>query len=346
MVHEAVALNPDLVILEYASADFRYLNDSYTTNEMKEYFEKIILTLAEAENVPYFWNVQLPNKNTGYDRTLHNIQVVVKHGATKNSACVDGNGGVFEEYAAEANWDTDGNLTWAGHKAIGTLMQNDFKACWTNGTGFTKISVGTLAVAGNTPVYGTFKAANTAVASEGFEAQADGSMVSTAADATLTLTLTGRTFGVVHDVAGADYQISIGNGINYRDVDCSAQPVHYKDGYDNTTYKVSIKATAPGVVIKGFYETPIAIKGAASANGEVSAKILNSSSASAQAIVAFYGNNNRFVGLATPAWDGSVNSFDLEAVAPQGATKAKIMVWKTLDGAIPMCDATDYIAIN
>lgn len=355
VVHEAVALNPDLVILEYASADFRYLSSSYTTNEIKEYFEKIILTLAEAENVPYFWNIQLPNKNTGYDRAIHNAQVVAKHGATKNSGFISGSSTVQElnsQHLEEAAcWDENGNLTWEGHKRIGAALQQDFKNVWTNGTGLTKISVGNLAVAGNTPVYGTFKAANTAVASEGFEAQSDGSMVSTAADATLTLTLTGRTFGVVHDVAGADYEISIGNGINYRAVDCSAQPVHYKEGYDNNAiFKVRIKATAPGVKIKGFYESPIAITEGASADGKVTAKILNSSLAGSEtipcAMVAFYDNNNKFIGISTPEWNGSVNSFAVEENALPGAAKAKVVVWNSLESLKPLCDATDFITLN
>lgn len=358
---EVLAKNPDLVILDYSS-DMRFTGTctdrTGTINNSKHdtmaYIEKIMLRFVEAENVPHVWQVALPY--TGNKYYNHEIQtfgtarfgvktsILVKSGAVNKLNSTD--------ISAADNWDADGNLTEAGHTVIYKALYPDFNNKWGNTAAQTRPTLASNGVycSGNISAYGRFRAASTAVASEGFEAQEDGSMVSTAAGDTLTFTLTGRTFGVVHDVAGADYEIKIG-GANYVTIDSSTVPVYNKTGYSNTSYKVIIKASDAGVKIKGFYDSPMTIDDAAYADGTVSATVLNSSlntDDSAQAMVVYYGDNNKLVSC-TPVTMTTAqyrNTAAISAAAPQGATKAKIMIWKTKEGAIPMCDATDYIAIN
>lgn len=360
-VDEALALNPDLVILNYSS-DFRYdgtFKDNPTTSinnsllDSTAYIEKIVARFAEQENVPYVWQISLPNKNTGYNRNLQ--AYAVSRWGIKTSTFISSAGAVQElqnqNLADAACWDEDGNLSWEGHKRIGNALQAEFKSIWLNGTSLTKpvMAENGPYKSGNTPVYGAFKAATAAVASEGFVAQSDGSMVSSDAGDTLTITLTGRTFGVVHDLAGADYEIKIG-GARFVSIDSSSIPVYCKTGYGNISYKVTIQASDAGVKIKGFYESPIAITEGASADGKVTAKMLNSSLAGDETIpcvmVAFYDNNNKFIGISTPDWNGSVNSFSVEENALPGAAKAKVVVWKSLESLKPLCNATDFITLN
>ena len=177
-------------------------------------------------------------------------------------------------------------------------------------------------------------------------------MVSSAAGDTLTITLVGSTFGVAHDLAGADYSIKIG-GANYVDVDCSSIPVYCKTGYSNESYKIIIKAADAGVKIKGFYESPMTIADPESEDGKVGATVLNShlntnAGDTAYAMAVYYDANNRFVSFApiTMTTAANANNAVIEAEAPQEAVKAKILIWKSLESLTPLCNATDFITIN